>query len=314
MRFALPLSALAAALALSACQSMPRTAQVPAATPAPVAAAAPAPAPAALPNDNLNATVWMQQTVEYAAVTQTVYRAAESRLDQALKDKTWNALVPEEREKPDASLPPAVIVDVDETVLDNSPYQARLVRSGGEYDEATWADWVHARKARAIPGAVAFAQAAAARGITVLYISNRATDLDADTLENLKAEGFPIKDASVFMGLGTFVPGCEQNGSEKDCRRRLWPAAATASCCRWATSWAISCRSSATPRKAAPRCSGSIATGSGCAGSCCPTRPTAAGNRRCSTTTGPSPPTCAARPSRMRCEPTEPRNAGYGRA
>ncbi len=221
MRFALPLSALAAALALSACQSMPRTAQVPAATPAPVAAAAPAPAPAALPNDNLNATVWMQQTVEYAAVTQTVYRAAESRLDQALKDKTWNALVPEEREKPDASLPPAVIVDVDETVLDNSPYQARLVRSGGEYDEATWADWVHARKARAIPGAVAFAQAAAARGITVLYISNRATDLDADTLENLKAEGFPIKDASVFMGLGTFVPGCEQNGSEKDCRRRM---------------------------------------------------------------------------------------------
>ncbi len=221
MRFALPLSALAAALALSACQSMPRTAQVPAATPAPVAAAAPAPAPAALPNDNLNATVWMQQTVEYAAVTQTVYRAAESRLDQALKDKTWNALVPEEREKPDASLPPAVIVDVDETVLDNSPYQARLVRSGGEYDEATWADWVHARKARAIPGAVAFAQAAAARGITVLYISNRATDLDADTLENLKAEGFPIKDASVFMGLGTFVPGCEQNGSEKDCRRRV---------------------------------------------------------------------------------------------
>lgn len=221
MRFALPLSALAAALALSACQSMPRTAQVPAATPAPVAAAAPAPAPAALPNDNLNATVWMQQTVEYAAVTQTVYRAAESRLDQALKDKTWNALVPEEREKPDASLPPAVIVDVDETVLDNSPYQARLVRSGGEYDEATWADWVHARKARAIPGAVAFAQAAAARGITVLYISNRATDLDADTLDNLKAEGFPIKDASVFMGLGTFVPGCEQNGSEKDCRRRL---------------------------------------------------------------------------------------------
>ncbi|MGE4365834.1 5'-nucleotidase, lipoprotein e(P4) family [Thermomonas sp.] len=221
MRFALPLSALAAALALSACQSMPRTAQVPAATPAPVAAAAPAPAPAALPNDNLNATVWMQQTVEYAAVTQTVYRAAESRLDQALKDKTWNALVPEEREKPDASLPPAVIVDVDETVLDNSPYQARLVRSGGEYDEATWADWVHARKARAIPGAVAFAQAAAARGITVLYISNRATDLDADTLDNLTAEGYPIKDASVFLGLGTFVPGCEQNGSEKDCRRRL---------------------------------------------------------------------------------------------
>lgn len=223
MRSPFAVSVLAAALALSACQSVPQAAQAPAAAPAPVAAAAPAstPAPAALPNDNLNATVWMQQTVEYAAVTQTVYRAAEARLDQALKDKTWDALVPEEREKPAAALPPAVIVDVDETVLDNSPYQARLVRSGGEYDEAGWADWVHERKARAIPGAVAFAQAAAARGITVLYISNRAVDLDADTLENLKSEGFPIKDASVFMGLGTFVPGCEQNGTEKDCRRRL---------------------------------------------------------------------------------------------
>lgn len=220
MRFALPLSALAAALALSACQSMPRTAQVPAATPAPVAAAAPAPAPAALPNDNLNATVWMQQTVEYAAVTQTVYRAAESRLDQALKDKTWNALVPEEREKPDASLPPAVIVDVDETVLDNSPYQARLVRNGGEYDEASWRAWAEERRARAVPGALAFAQAAAARGITVLYISNRAVALDRATLDNLRALGFPVHDDGAFMGLGTQVPGCQSQGSDKTCRRR----------------------------------------------------------------------------------------------
>ncbi|MFN7183945.1 MAG: 5'-nucleotidase, lipoprotein e(P4) family [Thermomonas haemolytica] len=221
MRFPLAVSVLAAALALSACQSMPYAAQPPAAAPAPLAAATPAPAPAALPNDNLNATLWMQQTVEYAAVTQTVYRAAEARLDQALKDRHWDALVPEEREKPAANLPPAVIVDVDETVLDNSPYQARLVRNGEEYNEATWADWVNERNARAIPGAVAFAKAAAARGITVIYISNRAVDLDQPTFENLKREGFPIKDASVFMGLGTVVPGCEQNGTEKDCRRRL---------------------------------------------------------------------------------------------
>lgn len=221
MRSPLVVSVLAAALALSACQSVPQAAQAPAAAPAAVVAAAPAPAPAALPNDNLNATLWMQQTVEYAAVAQTVYRAAESRLDQALKDKRWSALVPEEREKPDANLPPAVIVDVDETVLDNSPYQARLVRNGEEYNEVTWADWVNERKARAITGAVAFAKAAAARGITVIYISNRAVDLDKPTFENLKSEGFPIKDDSVFMGLGTVVSGCEQNGSEKDCRRRL---------------------------------------------------------------------------------------------
>ena len=35
------------------------------------------------------------------------------------------------------------------------------------------------------------------------------------------AAGLPVADDSVFLGLGTFVEGCEQNGSEKNCRRRL---------------------------------------------------------------------------------------------
>jgi acid phosphatase len=113
-----------------------------------------------------------------------------------------------------------VIVDVDETVLDNSPYQARLVRNGGEYDEASWRAWAEERRARAVPGALAFAQAAAARGITVLYISNRAVALDRATLDNLRALGFPVHDDGAFMGLGTQVPGCQSQGSDKTCRRR----------------------------------------------------------------------------------------------
>jgi acid phosphatase len=68
---------------------------------------------------------------------------------------------------------------------------------------------------------VAFTQAAAAKGITVLYLSNRGEHLQAATIANLKAVGLPVKDDSVFLGLGTFVEGCEQNGSEKNCRRRL---------------------------------------------------------------------------------------------
>lgn len=213
------LSLLAAALALSACQTTAPRAAAPATRPVAADTAAAARGPA--PHDNLNAVVWMQQAAEYAAVTETVYRAAQARLDEALRDKHWDALPPEDRQTPAEALPPAVIVDVDETVLDNSPYQARLIRDDQAYDEVSWSTWVKARKARPVPGAVAFAQAAAARGITVLYISNRAVDLDQATLDNLKAAGFPIKDASVFMGLGTFVPGCEQNGSEKSCRRRL---------------------------------------------------------------------------------------------
>ena len=163
----------------------------------------------------------MQATAEYPAVTTTVYRAAADKLDVALKEKNWDALVTGERGNAATGLPPAVVMDVDETVLDNSPYQARLVRDGKEYDEVTWDGWVAEKKARAVPGVVEFAKAAAAKGVTIVYLSNRAVHLKDATIANLKAVGMPVKDDSVFLGLGTVVEGCEQNGSEKDCRRRL---------------------------------------------------------------------------------------------
>jgi len=209
-------SVLAAALALAACKPTSPTAPKPGAT-APAIAATPA-APA---HDNLNAVLWVQRAVEYDAVAQTVYRAAADHLDPALKEANWDALVPAERGNAAAGLPPAVIMDVDETVLDNSPYQARLVRDGKEYNEATWDLWVAEKKARAVPGVVDFAAAASARGVTILYLTNRAEHLQAATIANLKAVGMPVKDDSVFLGLGTFVEGCEQNGSEKNCRRKL---------------------------------------------------------------------------------------------
>jgi acid phosphatase len=173
------------------------------------------------PNDNLNAVLWMQDSAEYGAACETLYRAAADQLDAALADKARDALVPEERGNAAAGLPPAVIMDVDETVLDNSPYQARLIANGKEYDDVSWDAWVAEKKAQPLPGVVAFAQAAAARGITVLYLSNRDEHLQAATIANLKSVGLPVKDDSVFLGLGTFVPDCEQNGSEKNCRRRL---------------------------------------------------------------------------------------------
>ena len=138
-----------------------------------------------------------------------------------MKESNWDALVPGERGNAATGLPPAVVMDVDETVLDNSPYQARLVRDGGSYDEATWDLWVAEKKARPVPGVVEFAKAAAAKGVTILYISNRAVHLKDATIANLRAEGLPVKDDSVFLGLGTHLEGCEQNGSEKLCRRKL---------------------------------------------------------------------------------------------
>ncbi|WP_372016938.1 5'-nucleotidase, lipoprotein e(P4) family [Pseudoxanthomonas sp. 10H] len=211
MRLPLLCTALAAGL-LAACQ--------PVRPPAPDETTAPA--PAAVPaDDNLNAVLWVQRSAEYRAAAAQTYRAATDHLDAALRQADWDALVPEERGNAARGLKPAVILDIDETVLDNSPYQARLVRDGAEYSDPTWDAWVEERKARAVPGVVEFARAANARGVTLVYISNRAVHLKDATLANLRAEGLPVADESVFLGLGTVVPGCEQDGSEKDCRRQL---------------------------------------------------------------------------------------------
>lgn len=206
------------ALALAACK---RTEDSTAPTPAPPSAAAAASSPAVAADDNLNAVLWMQRSAEYRALSEQSYRAAADRLDQALKERNWDALAPEERGNAAKGLKPAVVLDVDETVLDNSPYQARLIRDGAEYDEVSWDQWVAEKKAKAVPGVVDFAKAANAKGVTLVYISNRAVHLKEATLANLRSAGLPVADDSVFLGLGTVVDGCEQNGSEKDCRRKL---------------------------------------------------------------------------------------------
>jgi hypothetical protein len=123
--------ALFAALALSGCVTVAK---------APVATAPPPTAPVvvAVPaNDNLNAVLWQQGSVEYRLIAGQTYRSALAMLDKAIKTPDWDALPQGEREGSPRGLPYAVIVDVDETVLDNSIYQARLVASGKSYDEFT---------------------------------------------------------------------------------------------------------------------------------------------------------------------------------
>ncbi len=210
-------------LLLAACNTV-STRTTPVAGPEPagsVVADAPATAGAAA-NDNLNAVAWMQTSVEFRLIAGQTWRSALMQLDRAIKTPGWDALTREDRATPlSAALPLAVIVDVDETVLDNMPYQVQLIRDGKGFDEFSWSQWVKQAAARPVPGAVEFAKAAAARGVTVYYISNRAADLDLATVDNLRKLGFPISDAGQFLGLGTVVDGCESEGSEKGCRRQL---------------------------------------------------------------------------------------------
>lgn len=214
-------SALLAALALLAgCSSSParhESVAAPATVAAPVAPARSSPAA----DDNLNAVAWSQTAIEHDLLFVQTYRDAQLQLLKALKDPRWDALSKDDRVAPLKGLKPAVVLDVDETALDNSPYQARLIKSGGEYNEADWAAWCKEEAARALPGAVEFTRFAARHGIAVIFISNRAKDLDSVTLDNLRKVGFPVSGPDAFLGLGTFVEGCEQIGTEKGCRRQL---------------------------------------------------------------------------------------------
>lgn len=200
-------------LSLAACDTLPQR------TTATPNAAATQGGPAA--NDNLNALAWMQTSVEFRLIAGQTWRGALVQLDKAIKTPAWDALTKEDRSTPVAGLPKAVIVDIDETMLDNTPYGARLVKAGKSHDDALFDQWVNEASAKPVPGALEFARAANSRGVTIFYISNRKADQAAATIDNLRKVGFPIKNDSQFLGKGTTLGGCENSGSDKGCRRQL---------------------------------------------------------------------------------------------
>lgn len=142
--------------------------------------------------DLLNAVLWMQHAAEYKALCLQAYNSAENMLDIALKDKDWTAAL--EQNSNYKNLPPAIILDVDETVLDNSPYEAILIQTGTSFSAKSWNDWCMQQRAESIPGAVEFCNLAAEKGITIFYVTNRREDVAEATKNNLQKMGFPFKD------------------------------------------------------------------------------------------------------------------------
>lgn len=211
---------LLAAACIAGCASLAPASAPTAAVVAPTPAA-PAAEQAPPADDTLNATAWFQTAAERELIDREVYRAAGEHLSAALADKHWDALPKEDRHGDPRALPPAIIVDVDETVLDNSPSQVRAIRERRGFDEAAWGEWVKQRAAKPLPGAVEFLTTAARRHVDVFYITNRDASLADATIDNLQKAGFPMADTTHVLGLGTVVPGCEQEGSEKSCRRQL---------------------------------------------------------------------------------------------
>lgn len=158
----------------------------------------------------LNATLYVQSSAEYRAAAIGTYAAATRALDDALTDRSRVGASEDANEDP--SQPPAVIVDVDETVLDNTAFEARVIRAGKTYDPVTWKLWTSEGTATAIPGAAEFLAHAKSRGVTVFYITNRDEDERTGTFRNLQNVGFPVTPETLLL---------RQNGvSDKSPRRK----------------------------------------------------------------------------------------------
>jgi acid phosphatase len=161
----------------------------------------------------------MQTAAEYANTTRQIFRMAAERLDAARADARVSAI---ESVAGDPALPPAVIVDVDETILDNSPHAARLILAREGFDRERWNDWVNEASAPPVPGAVGYLRAARAAGVRVIYLTNRHHELEAATRRNLAALGCPIDEQPGEDVVLTYRERTEWSGDKTS--RRLWVA------------------------------------------------------------------------------------------
>jgi 5'-nucleotidase (lipoprotein e(P4) family) len=151
------------------------------------------------PNDLLLATLWTQRSVEFKANALSIYALGQIRLDQALADKNWTA-APLEQKGDYQNLPPAVLLDIDETVLDNSAYQVWMMENNQAFSTKTWDQFCTARISTAIPGALEFTKYADSKGVKVFYVSNRGANTEQDTRANMEKLGFPMGgNVDVFL-------------------------------------------------------------------------------------------------------------------
>jgi 5'-nucleotidase (lipoprotein e(P4) family) len=145
------------------------------------------------PADNAyieGAVLWQQSSGERRALSYQAFTLARMMLDRDLRMNRR------------ARKPRAIIVDLDETILDNSSYEGKLLKDRVNYPEG-WTEWVNRAEATAVPGAVEFLDYAAARGVRVFYVTNRIPAEKEGTARNLKKLGFPrVDDESLLTSPG----------------------------------------------------------------------------------------------------------------
>ena len=148
-------------------------------------------------SQSLLAVLFKRTSAEFKANTFQVYSSAQKNIDKALEDKSWTAILNQSDDY--HSLPPAIILDIDETVLDNSEHQVRSIKNGTSYPIG-WKEWVSEESASALPGVKDYLSYADAKGIKIFYVTNRTHDLEEYTRNNIKALGLPFDtDVDVLL-------------------------------------------------------------------------------------------------------------------
>ena len=138
-------------------------------------------------SSKLYAILWMQNSAEYQAVARQAYAAAAYQIDKALDDAGSSAL--DDTTGNIALKKPAVILDVDETVLRNTPYGAWTIRNQKGWNQQDWWEWCRLEAAEPVPGVVDYIQTAMAKGVHIIYLTNRSDKVAAATRNNLAREG-----------------------------------------------------------------------------------------------------------------------------
>lgn len=138
-------------------------------------------------NDHLTlAVLYHQRAPEYRALCYQSYNLAAVRLKQLVKRKgTAQGL--------------AVVMDLDETVLDNSPFEAKCILNNSNYP-VQWKEWCELARAEAVPGSVEFINSAKQLGVEVVYISNRKEEFRKVTRNNMTTLGIPeVRDEHLLL-------------------------------------------------------------------------------------------------------------------
>ena len=165
-----------------------------------------------LKEQNIMSVLYQQTAAEREAINFQTFRSAKQALDSALADPTWSALgqpmFPYKK--------PAIILDIDETVLDNTAYEARMILDGTSYPEG-WISWGKEAAATAVPGVKEFLEHAQSKGVTIFYVTNRVVELKNATQRNLTKLGIPWDKSKETI----LMRGENDWGSDKGSRRRL---------------------------------------------------------------------------------------------